>query len=284
MKEQRNLALLMLAFISSQILAVIFTQNLIISQAPVEQYAPFGNQNIVQATANSGLLIISVALFTVGLILVLKYKLKFIFKGAVVLLPLIFLLGYTDFHLTALLNDFTGQDFTAIAAAITIFFTFAVIYGLYKKIYLIVTFAVILLTAEIASFLALSITPPTLYILPVAFALYDIYAVFRGPLKKLIRVQPKKALRSDFVYSEFGLIIARIGGFTIGAGDFIFYALLVAGGFLQKSYLGAILVGIVINIGILATLYILEKYKKPLPGLPIPVFLAIAVLVLLNFL
>lgn len=273
----------MLAFIASQILAVIFTQNLIATQAPVEQYAPFGNQNVAQATANSGLLIVSVALFTVGLILVLKYKLKLVFKGAVVLLPLIFLLGYTDYHLQSLMDYFSGQDTTAIAAVISLFFTFAVIYGLYKKIYLVVTAAVILLTAEIAAFLALSLSPPTLYILPLAFALYDIYAVFRGPLKKLIKVQPRKAIRSDFVYSEFGLIIARIGGYTIGAGDFIFYALLVSAGFMQKSFLGAFLVGVVINIGIIATLYILQRYKKPLPGLPIPVFLAIAVLVLLSF-
>lgn len=283
MKEERNLPLLMLAFITSQILTIIFTQNLIVSQAPVEQYAPFGNENVVQATANSGLLIVSVALFTVALILVLKFRLKFIFKFAVVILPLFFLLGYTDYNLMTLLNYFTGADYTAAAAVISIFFTFAVVYGLYKKIYLLVTAAVLLLTAEIASFLALSITPPTLYILPVAFALYDIYAVFRGPLKKLIKVQPKKSLRQQFIYSDFGLIILRIGGFTIGAGDFIFYALLVAGGFLQNSFLGAIAVGIAINIGVLVTLYILQRYKKPLPGLPIPVFLAIAVLVLLNF-
>lgn len=283
MKEQRNLPLLMLAFIFSQILAIVFVQNLVVTQAPVEQYAPFGNQNLTQATENAGLLIISVALFTVGLILILKFRLKFVFKFAVVILPLFFFIGYTDYHLTTLLYTFTGQDYTAIATAVTIFFTFAVVYGLYKKIYLLVTSAVVLLTAEIASFLALALSPPTLYILPLAFALYDIYAVFHGPLKKLIKVQPRKSLKQDFIYSEFGLIIARIGGYTIGAGDFIFYALLVAAGFMQFSFLGALAVGIVINIGIIATLMILERYKKPLPGLPIPVFLAIAVLVLLNF-
>jgi presenilin-like A22 family membrane protease len=283
MKEERNLPILMLAFIASQILSVIFIQNLIVSQAPVEQYAPFGNENVAQATANSGLLIVSVAVFTLFLILVLKFKLKFIFKFAVIVMPLIFFLGYTDYHLTTLLSYFTGQDFTAAATVITLFFTFAVIYGLIKKIHLLVTCAVVLLTAEIASFLAISLAPPTLYILPVAFALYDIYAVFRGPLKKLIKVQPKKSLQQQFIYSDFGLIITRIAGFTIGAGDFIFYSLLVGAGFIQKSFLGAIVVGVAINFGIIATLYILQKYKKPLPGLPIPVFLAIAVLVLLSF-
>jgi len=283
MKEQRNLPLLMFAFIISQILTVIFVQNIILSQTPVEQYAPFGNENVAQATANSGLLIVSVAIFTVGLILVLKFKLRFVFKFAVVLLPLFFLLGYTDFHLTTIVNYFSGQDFTALITVLSLFFTFAVAYGLIKKIYILVTSAVILLTAEIASFLTVSLAPPTLYVLPVAFALYDIYAVFRGPLKKLIKVQPRKALQQQFIYSEFGLIITRIGGYTIGAGDFIFYALLVASGFIQKSFLGAIAVGIVINIGVVATLYILEKYRKPLPGLPIPVFLAVAVLILLNF-
>jgi len=281
--EQRNLAILMLAFVASQILSVIFIQNLIVSQAPVEQYAPFGNENVAQATANAGILIVSVALFTFFLIMVLKFKLRFVFKFAVIVMPLFFLLGYTDYHLTALLGYFTGEDFTALATVATLFFVFAVVYGLIKKKHLLVTSAVILLTAEIASFLAISLSPPTLYILPIAFALYDIYAVFRGPLKKLIKVQPRKALKQQFIYSDFGLIIARIGGFTIGAGDFIFYSLLVGSGFLQKSFLGAIAVGIAINVGIIATLYILQKYKKPLPGLPIPVFLAIAVLVLLNF-
>jgi len=174
MKEERNLPILMLAFLMTQILAVIFTQNLIVSQAPVQQYAPFGNSNVTEATANSGLLIISVALFTVFLILVLKYRIKFVWKIAVVVLPLFFLLAYTDYHLTTLLNYFTGSDYTDVAFVISIFFAFSVVYGLYKKIYVLVTAAVLLLTAEIASFLAMSFSPPTLYILPLAFALYGI--------------------------------------------------------------------------------------------------------------
>ncbi|MBS3055214.1 MAG: hypothetical protein J4452_01850 [Candidatus Aenigmarchaeota archaeon] len=283
MKEKRNQLLLITTFVLTQIVAVLFTQNFIISQIPVEQYAPFGNENVAQASANSGILVIYVALFTIFLIFILKYRLRVVFKFIVIILPLIFLFGFTDWQLMVLLNRYSGTDLFTLSTSITLLFILAIVYGLYNKNYLIVTSSVLLLTTEIASYLALSLSPPTLYILPLAFALYDIYAVFRGPLKKLIKIQPKKTLQEKFIYSDLGLIITRIGGFTIGTGDFVFYSLLVASGFIQKSFLGAAIVGIAINLGVLLTLYILEKYNKPLPGLPIPIFLAVGILLLLPY-
>jgi hypothetical protein len=75
-------------------------------------------------------------------------------------------------------------------------------------------------------------------------------------------------------------MLARIGGFTIGAGDFTFYSMLVAAGFVLKGMFAAVAVGVAINAGVLVTLWILQKYKKPLPGLPIPIFLGILTMLL----
>jgi hypothetical protein len=47
-----------------------------------------------------------------------------------------------------------------------------------------------------------------------------------------------------------------------------------------KGLLGAFATGVAINIGIVATLWILQKYKRPLPGLPIPIALGIATMLL----
>lgn len=273
----------MVAFILSQILTIIFSENFIISQTPVVQYAPFGNQTVTQATENSGLFILLLVGFTVFLLLIARYRLKFIFKLVVIGVPIFILFVYTDYHLNIFLNYFSFSNSAALSEVIAVFFTFSVLYGLFKKFYLLVTSAFILMVAEVSSLLTLSLSPPTLYILPLAFALYDIYSVFRGPLKRLIKVQPMKTIKQRFVYSDFGLLVTNVGGFTIGAGDFIFYALLVSSGFLQKGLFGSILVGIAINFGVLLTLFILLKYKKPLPGLPIPVFLGLLTLVLLNF-
>ncbi len=134
--------------------------------------------------------------------------------------------------------------------------------------------------AEVGSFFA-TLPLATALLLPIAFSIYDIYAVFKGPLKSLVGTGEKVAL--------VGMSI-RLGEFTLGLGDVVFYTMLpslplaqlispvssVAGfAALRASFatLGAI------DVGVLATLFLLSK-RKMLPGLPIPMLLGVAVLAL----
>jgi hypothetical protein len=122
--------------------------------------------------------------------------------------------------------------------------------------------------AEVGSFFAETLPPATALILPIAFSLYDIYAVFRGPLKALIGVNPNIAL--------VGMSI-KAGEFTLGLGDIVFYTMLPSLALFKLGVFPSIYTILAIDAGMVFTLYLLSK-KRLLPGLPIPMFLGILVL------
>ena len=122
--------------------------------------------------------------------------------------------------------------------------------------------------AEVGSFLAHALPPQTVLALPVVFSIYDIYAVFRGPLKQLIGTAPGIAL--------VGMSI-RAGGFTLGLGDVVFYTMLPSVAYFTLGLQAAIGVVIAIDCGVAVTLFLLSK-KRFLPGLPIPMSLGLAVI------
>ncbi len=124
--------------------------------------------------------------------------------------------------------------------------------------------------AEVGSFFALTLPPWTALALPIAFSLYDIYAVFRGPLKALIGTAPNIAL--------VGMSI-RAGEFTLGLGDVVFYTLLPCLALFQFGLAQSLYTVAAIDIGMVITLYQLSK-RRLLPGLPIPMLLGITVIAL----
>ena len=127
--------------------------------------------------------------------------------------------------------------------------------------------------AEVGSFFAETLGFWTALALPVAFAVYDVYAVFRGPLKSLIGTNPGIAL--------VGMSI-KAGEFTLGLGDIVFYSLLPSLAFAQFDgtfgILPALLTILAIDVGMVITLYLLSR-RRLLPGLPIPMLLGVLVIV-----
>ena len=125
--------------------------------------------------------------------------------------------------------------------------------------------------AQVGSFFAETLPLWTALALPVAFAVYDIYAVFRGPLKALIGTAPNVAL--------VGMSI-RAGEFTLGLGDVVFYTLLPSLAYFQLyDTVGigpALLTVLAIDVGMVITLFLLSR-RRLLPGLPIPMLLGVLV-------
>jgi len=134
--------------------------------------------------------------------------------------------------------------------------------------------------AEVGSFFAGTLSPIGSFpwmtlMLPLAFAVYDIYAVFKGPLKHLIGSAPGLALN--------GLSV-RLGEFTLGLGDIVFYTMLPSAALLYVAYTRDFSAGVyaslvtmlVIDAGVAVTLYLLSR-RRLLPGLPIPMLLGVAV-------
>jgi len=130
-----------------------------------------------------------------------------------------------------------------------------------------------LLSAEVGSYFASAIPILTAILLPLGFSLYDIYTVFRGPLKTLINTLPDESLTT---------MASKIGDFSIGTGDTVFYAMVPALGYYQFGFGSAFLAILAVDAGVVMTLYLLSKAKL-LPGLPIPMGLGVAVLLAFYF-
>jgi hypothetical protein len=123
--------------------------------------------------------------------------------------------------------------------------------------------------AEVGTFFALTLPLATALALPLAFAAYDVYAVFRGPLKQLIGIDAKVALT--------GMSI-RAGEFTLGLGDVVFYTMLPAVAFWYSPFAAApYATMLAMDAGVAVTLFLLSR-RRLLPGLPIPVLLGFLVL------
>jgi hypothetical protein len=142
------------------------------------------------------------------------------------------------------------------------------------------TIVIAFVGAEVGSFFA-TLPLKTALLLPVAFSVYDIYAVFRGPLKSLLGTGEKVAL--------VGMSI-RAGSFTLGLGDVVFYTMLpslplaqlVAHSSMTVAATWAFVTLGVMDVGVVATLLLLSR-RRLLPGLPIPMVLGVLVLILYFF-
>jgi hypothetical protein len=124
-----------------------------------------------------------------------------------------------------------------------------------------------LIAAEVGSYFASTLPLTTAVLLPSAFALYDVYAVFRGPLKQLVSVSP----------TALGALSVRVGEFTVGMGDLVFYSMLPSLALFYSGLQQSLLVIVSVDLGVAATLYMLRR-RRLLPGLPIPIALGLAAL------
>lgn len=182
----------------------------------------------------------------------------------------------------------------AILIAILGFLTFGI--QSFDKIWLRNTM-MIFFGAMIGSLFALHLPLLTAFLILIGLSFYDIYAVFRGPLKGIIdhgrktagEVEDLSSLgdNQDVVYEPVPLFPALPVYSTplinIGLGDFAFFSMLISVavviGISLASPFPLILSFIGLLIGVLYTFKLLQK-ERALPGLPLPIFGGISSLIL----
>lgn len=126
----------------------------------------------------------------------------------------------------------------------------------------------LLLSSESGAYLALIFKPPTVYFVFLLFALYDMFAVFRGPLKRVVEDTGFGALSVDF------------GSVSMGMGDEIFYAMAPSAAMMIDGPLAALAMVAIVDLGVLATLVLLSL-RRALPGLTLPLLLGLSFFLLL---
>lgn len=91
-----------------------------------------------------------------------------------------------------------------------------------------------------------------------------------------------KALVTTLPESTLSAISSKIGDFSIGTGDTVFYAMIPALAYYQFTIGSAVVALVAVDAGVVITLYLLSKAKL-LPGLPIPMFMGLAAFLAFYF-
>lgn len=287
---ERNLTLLILFALLTQIFSVFLTYNFLLLKIEVPSYEPFGNLSIEQASMNALSLLFPVIIFTLIFIFILKFFGLGFFKIFTIFISILLLFILNPVFIFAILSNLLPEVLSIlIAYAFTFVLIGFVVYSALKPNFLLSNIASFFACSELGCLFALMFSPPTLYLIPLFFLIYDIFAVFFGPLKILIRELKKEVkvkVKARRIKREkgisLGIFIANVGGFSIGSGDLVFYSLFASSAFILGNLPGLISMLLVLNAGILLNLIIILRYKKPIPGLPIPLALGLMVLLILG--
>jgi hypothetical protein len=232
-------------------------------------YAPLGTSSAGSA-ANAIVLVLIVFASTLVLVWVLARKMVLSFKVLIFASTSISAFVLTLVTFDSIIYRFVPDSFQ-LPLDIAVSSLVVVVIGItiFVKNYPWLSTAVLAFVgAEVGSFFASTLPPITALVLPVVFSAYDVYAVFRGPLKQLIGVGGGVALT--------GMSI-KAGEFTLGLGDVVFYTMLPSLALFYLTPLASFSTIAVIDAGVVVTLYLLGR-KRLLPGLPIPMILGVLLL------
>ena len=250
---------------------------LIGSGAPQAPVTPFGGNDLTGASLDALVLVLALAASaTVMLFLIRRGRMKFIrqmIKGALVLVSFAVSFWYTTSVLPSPLDP------TSVGALLFYVVLSGFIAGLigltvFGKGHTRQLFGVTALGSLTGTFLGYSIGLVTALVLVGALVVYDIVAVFRGPVGALARtLEPGDLPGAMFSYGEL----------TIGMGDLVFYSLVATTALVTFglfSFLGA-------AIGILCGTFLgfkaLSRYEM-FPGLPFSLLLGVAGMLLTAWL
>jgi len=227
-------------------------------------FMPAGNVSALEALLNSLWLIGLVFVETVLIYLLFRYGRRFL-RHVLLTVSALPLVSITLLILALL----AVPDYLALGLIAALILAVAV---LVPRSHLVSGVLTVVMSAEIGALLGYVLTPPTLFVLPLALSVYDAYTVFRGPLG---------AIASSLEPKDFGLLMFRVGERGLGAGDLVFYSIMTTAGLVMKGPLGALIVAAAVNLGAIATFTILRRYERPLPALPISMVLGVTALYLL---
>jgi hypothetical protein len=217
-------------------------------------------------------LVLLVFAATLGLVWLVRKRLMKGFMGVVFVAVAFSSFALTWFTVDGIFSTFPwyGASFV-LPAELLIAAVPAVLVGytmFVKSNVLLSTIVLGLVSAEVGSFFASTLPLAMALVLPLLFGLYDIYAVFRGPLKQLVSAAPARALTGMSV---------KAGEFTLGLGDIVFYSMLPCIALFYLQPVNTILTLVAVDAGVMVTLYLLTR-RRLLPGLPIPMALGLLVL------
>ncbi|MHA1310498.1 MAG: hypothetical protein ACTSQO_06165 [Candidatus Helarchaeota archaeon] len=245
-----------------------------------------GNLNPLIGLINAMILIIIASFGGFIIYLLLKYKkekfLKHFFFISFVLISglMLFLFGLSILYIFSI-SDLLSFFIVIIVSFLSgVALTLAIFHDKFSKNVKIKNAGLLIYGGLIGSFLGLILPNWTSFLLLIGLAIYDIIAVFKGPIKKIIELNEKKnSFAFEMSYS--------MQDYEIGLGDLTFYSMLTCSAlkigfetpFISQYGIIAIFLPCIasiigILIGAIITFKLLEK-REILPGLPLSIGIGI---------
>lgn len=246
---------------------------------PAAPVTPFQGADLGSAGLNALIFVVALgASATVMLFVIRRGRMRFIktlIKSAVLIVSFAVAFWYSSSIFFLIPNTPSDPLATILLLGVSAGVSVAIaltMFGRAKKYQLV---GVTLIGALTGIFLGYSIMPVTALVLIAALVVYDIIAVFRGPVGALARTIEEGDLPGAvFSYGEL----------TIGMGDMVFYSLLAT---TALVYFGGVLSFFAASVGILVGTYLgfraLSKYEM-FPGLPFSLLLGVSGMLLAYYL
>jgi len=167
------------------------------------------------------------------------------------------------FYLSALLSSFPNWEtyVATLSIVITVLFVFAVFRGGNIARNVVVVF----LGGALGVFLGWSIPIVSALMILAFLAVYDVIAVYKGPVGKIASSGLDQLKGLSFSFRDI----------QMGLGDLVFYSMLCAAMLRGFSWVSYVFSFVGVLAGSFVTFLVLEK-KGIFPGLPIPIFLGLA--------
>ena len=244
-------------------------QSQVIPVTPIPETtpgAPFGNALYF---------VVLIAISATVFYLLIKRKSKRIIKGLIIFALTTASLLLSLVYLSAILAFFPMVDdlviLISLSIAITVLFDFAI----FRLGSIARNVVVVCLGGALGIFFGFSIPLYSAVLILAFLAVYDVIAVYRGPVGKIAQSGLDQLQGLSFSFKDI----------QMGLGDLVFYSMLT--GVMFFSFLPNILPTILSIVGILAgsiiTFFMLEK-KGIFPGLPFPIMLGLAFGLIAGFL
>ena len=255
------------------------------SKILVDVETPFSTSSSLEAAVyNTTIFLILVGFGSLLLFILLKLKklglIKLLFLSSLA----ISFLGIIEIYMIAF-SVYYGKDIllsenlSLLIAAIASLATVYVI-ATSRNEYLIAAL-MILYGSSAGSLFGVLLPIWTILAVAIALSVYDLYSVFKGPLKYLIELEKKSSKISNERKtcgrdSLLKGVVVPFKGLYLGIGDVIFYSMISSASLIKPeiSMIRFLAVIFGVSIGAYITFKLVEK-KGALPALPIPMLLSV---------
>lgn len=260
-KREFKANLLYLAPVALTLVATcVFTLLVMMAQVEVVSITLFPEE-AAGPLMNAAIFIVMMAIVGVAIYVIVRRRLwhvlNLMFRVAVAFVVLTLAIFYEQLFAMVVGGD--PNEATLLIYASAVVLMSAATYGIFKWRGVKQVFVILLLGGALGSFLGVSIPTTSALVLLILLSLYDVIAVYLGPVGKIAsEAGPERLKGISFTFKEV----------HIGLGDLVFYSMLASHMLLVYGFRAWFASSLGILTGVYVGLKALEK-RRMFPGLPI---------------